>query len=317
LKKHIKFIKRLSAVMLAGILPLVFFSASVHADTAGTVDFYGQDALGNTSPNGEWKLTAPVIYTADTGEEITDLFGEITKNLLPGDVRNFTVKLTNNSDYTVLFTMKATPVTRDREDGVNSDDLTAGGSFGDKTPMTADDLLDVVTVTIKNPFNDDAVLYQGSMRGDGDGMYGAAGTPLGNVSAESSGYIDVTVNIPRELGNEYQNAFAAVEWVFIAEYDIPVPTTTTAAPTEAPTDPPTTTTTAAPTELFIIDEEDPPLDAPKDVEKEYDYEVVIPKTGDRQDVFTVAAVSAASLLGLIVITALIVRENRRKKYNYR
>ena len=333
-----KFIRRLAVVLLAGLVPLSALVGHAQAAVSGVARFDG-----DAPPLAPWEIGG-TVYDIRTGLEITDFFGEITKELMPGDTRTFSVRLTNNTAFTVEFFLRAAPVTHDPAtsfEGETSDDLTASGSdFDDKSPLIGDALLDAVTLTILNPFapTGSPPLYEGAMRGnsaDPTSIYSRAnvnGIALGYVGAHAVGLIQVTVDIPRELGDEYQDAFAAVEWIFYAQYDDTTPTPTpTLTPTPTPPVSPTPPEESLPPESGppasgppvesgppatptppeeTLSPSGPPIDPPG---PDDDYDVIVTPTGDDQNIFTWATLASISLVGLTVILILTIRKERKEK----
>lgn len=98
--------------------------------------------------------------------------------------------------------------------------------------------------------------------------------------------LTVSVTIPTELWNEYQNAVTMVGWVFLAEGQDEQPTTT-------PDDDETTQVT---TTLIDIIDEDIPLDA-------------LPKIGSR-----VLYITEVSIILEILVSGLILIKRIEKKY---
>jgi len=279
-------------------------------------------------PNGAstpspWTIQGEV-YQIRNNQPVTDFFGELTKGLKPGDKAIFTVALTNNFSRPVEFFMRTAPVTHDPSDsldGLVSDDLNApGASFEDKKTLPNDDLLDQVWLNISHPFMPagSAPLYTGLLRGDGTGIYDPGWTSLGNVAAGQSGLIEVTITVPIELTNYFQNSLAAVEWEFYAQYNDQTPTpppwdTPTPPPSPSPpvtTPPPEETVSPGPPPLVS-----PPIETgPPDGGTDPDYEVVVPpKTGDDQSVFTWVIAFAFALAGLVYILIYTVCKERQEK----
>jgi len=180
-----------------------------------------------TFQNGMLVLT-PV---GDNGTK-TDFFKEYTNNLLPGDNLTFAITLKNDSSERVNFYFWASD-----SDFANNEN---------KKEMS-DVLLSLIRLKIEMP--DNTLLYEGPASGKGDSHIGASkiigtgradGIPLGWIESNSSKKMNITIQVPRDLGNEFQAAFAAVDWTFLCEvYEAPTPTTT-------PTNPPEGTPTPTP-----------------------------------------------------------------------
>ncbi|MCL2747877.1 MAG: hypothetical protein FWE59_04400 [Oscillospiraceae bacterium] len=335
-----KFIKSLSAVLLCGLLSLSAFQANTLAAVPpgpGSVDFYGPSVA-------PW-LIEGAIYTVWDNRQITDFFGEATKGLKPGDVRSFTVRLTNNYSRAVEFFMRTAPVTHDPNDsldGAISEDLTTpGADFDDKTTLGGDYLLDAVHIKITHPFAPtNPPLYSGWLRGDKSGLYGPGWTSLGWVAAGRTGLIEVTIIVPIELPNFFQNSLAAVEWQFYAQFDDTITPPPSPSPSPPPSEPPSASPppstvpspppspgedespppdeTISPTVPPLVPESEPPDETippsgpPRD---DPDYDVVVdpPKTGDDQNVLLWAAACVLAMAALAMIFITTIRKKREEK----
>jgi hypothetical protein len=303
----------LSAIIAAGMAP-----AAMAADSEA--GFNGEASAVR------WNRTPAAIYATGGGGQIYDLFGEITKNLVPGDKKVVTVSLRNDSPDEVTFSLRARALT-----GEDARALTgAGGGFAGKT--ASDALLDMITLEIENPLTASTPLYSGAMAGSGGGIFSSAGAVIGRVSAGWSGIIRITVSVDAGLtGADYANALAAMEWSFFAEqYNDDAGQFFPISPNEpAPGQSPG----SAPAEPLVeIDDEGPPLgevvtgqeaeeppliDLPIYIEDEdvplADFEVIAPKTGDDSNVFAWAALCAASGAVLAVWLALEIVRRRRER----
>jgi hypothetical protein len=348
-------LRRLTAAALTVIIALSGATVTAQAAEATT------PGIGYTSGSGEnsgaWEWTDATVYKTDTGKEIKDLFGDITKNLVPGDVKNITVKLTNNdAEGDVVFALYARALK-----GEESRALTASaGDFANKTAN--DELLNKIQLEISN-YDESSTLYSGPMGGDSapDSIYGSftdsdgttvrGGKILGRVSAGKTGILKIAVSVD-DIGNEYQNALAAVEWRILAEPYIPEeeePGPTEPGPSpQSPVNPGTPvypgtpggggqTQTAPPVEIaedgpplggvepapeteapVTIEETAPPLiDIPEEIPDEEvplaDYEIV-PKTGDSGNILTWAALCGATAAALTgwLIAAIIRRKGKTR-----
>jgi LPXTG-motif cell wall-anchored protein len=296
------YIKRMTAAVLSGILIL---SGSVSALAAGPETGGATFRGRNAAPR--FPVVASV-YNAIDGEQVPDLFGEVTKNLSPGSDVEFTVKLSNDSDETVRFGMKATLVEQDK-----ANKIAALADYSDKSAVKHSELLNLISIEITRHTGGD-VLYSGTLGGlaADTALYSEAGLSniIGAVTSGNSGYIDVAVSVPVTLGNEYQNALTAVDWVFTVEADDP----------ETPVFYPQVPGTVINDEIVpdIVPDEDivdtePPLAEPPVLDEEVDipdedvpladFEVDIPKTGDDSGMLgfgLVAGVALVGLLGLLV-----------------
>jgi|GEM_PF-3233011 len=218
-------IKYSAVAVLSMLVTLTMVNVSARAAQEVNYDGY-------VDPNNQWELSSDVKkYTVKDGRVVTDFFGEATKNLSPGDeVKGITVDLKNRTSEDVVFYMKAEPV-----EGSEAIDL-AEGDFADK--IAIEELLDFVyiKITYSNP---PRIIYDGTLRGNGNGLYSNDGIMLGKVSPNQTGRIEVSIGIDENIGNNYQNAMASINW-FI---DVPKPTP---IPTFAPTNEPTGESTEEP-----------------------------------------------------------------------
>jgi len=311
---------RLAVAVLSCVLPLTAFVAGALAAPAGP----GSVELPNGTPNPSPWLIKGEVYDVRNHAPVTDFFGEITKHLIPGDVRVFTVSLSNNFTRPVEFFMRTAPVTHnpdDSLDGLVSDDLNApGASFDDKLTLPDDDLLDRVWLTVTHPFAPagSPPLYTGILRGDGLGVYDPGWTSLGTVAAGQTGLIEVTVIIPLELPNYFQNSLASVQWEFYAEYDntpqpshtpTPTPEEEILVPSEPPLTPPPEEGSPTPPPEESITPTPPPGEGPPD----YDVVVNPPKTGDEQRLIVWVLVSSLAFVCLITILIYTIRKEREKQ----
>lgn len=164
-----------------------------------------------------------------------DFFKEYTSNLLPGDSVKFAIKLKNDSSDKVKFYFWA-----------------ADTDFKDneKAKLISDVLLSKINLKIEL-IDSNTVIYDGPASGKGNGIADSIigtgsgdGVSLGWLDSNSSMSMLITINIPTSLGNEYQGAVGAVDWVFLCEIlEVPTtPPTPTSSPTE-PTTPPTNPST--------------------------------------------------------------------------
>lgn len=175
-----------------------------------------------------------------------DFFGAYTTNLIPGDEINLAIKLENASSEKIRFYFWASDT-----------------DFGDdmEAKEHSDRLLAEIDLQITLASSNE-LIYEGPANGKGDGTTGSkkiTGTgsrdaiSLGWLDAGDLTYLQVKINVPTHLGNEYQSLYSAVDWTFLCEiYDIPPteppteppvtePPTTTPPVTEPPTEPPVTT----------------------------------------------------------------------------
>ncbi|MDR0862354.1 MAG: hypothetical protein LBN30_06245 [Oscillospiraceae bacterium] len=331
-----KSIKRLAAAVLSVILALTVCSGAALA--AGT-ELTGSGAEQTFAP---WGGTAVKTYKYGTDQTITDLFGDATKNLAPGDTASTTVTLTNNATEAVTFYLRATPIRKEKAVNLTEPKSTDGdgSDFQDKTAN--DDLLDLVTIVIVSNEASPRTLYNGRLNGLDSTFYGPPNTtnespiPIGTVSSGSSASITATITIPESLGNTYQDTLTAFEWVFYAwipdPVDSPTPPDYPGDPSPAvspavsvePTPEPTEFTeptiplglmTPEPTQPPVVDYPTPPTPPVIDLEEDEipkpEWVVVNPKTGDNG--FDTWTVLMGTTLTVLVVWLVVAIAKKRKE----
>lgn len=223
-----------------------------------------------------------------------DLFRNM-KNLLPGSVAENTVALNNRSGRNIRFYLYAKPT-----------DATYNGNLLKLIELTVSK---AGTVLYKGPASgnpEDAVAGQtlvNSLVLDSDTSL--HGINLGSVSAGNAMNLTVSIEVPgAKIGNEYKNAIAMVDWVFVAEGEDEQPTTTTTDDDDD--EDPTTTTTL----IELIDEDIPltPPDVTIDITDEDIPLGPLPKTGSR-----VLFIRELSLVFLVLVSGLIVIKRIEKR----
>lgn len=151
-----------------------------------------------------------------------DLFSNM-KELMPGAQVSNTISIQNNSNSSVTFYLKAEPDYEAVAGNIHAAKNSQNGSV-----VTIDDkkfvegMLEKLQLTV---VYDGKTIYEGpasgttnSLSGGNLGGEGAYGYKLGAVNGKTTKKLTVTLNVPgAEFGNEYQNAFTAVDWIFYAE----------------------------------------------------------------------------------------------------
>ncbi|MDR1541427.1 MAG: hypothetical protein LBU32_26210 [Clostridiales bacterium] len=221
---------RFTAAMLSGIFLALCAAIGVSASQDNALDYFGEPAA---TP---FEFSEVTVYG-----DLHDFFGAKTKELLPGDVvDDIHIQLRNYGPNRAEFFLKATPVNREKA-------VEVAKEFPGKSISKTEDLLEEALVTITYRNNDGSPnaspLYSGKFGGEGAGLYSAGGVSLGFLNPDKYGYIDVKVEIPKELDYSFFNQEASVDWVFwTEELDTPpIPT-----PSVAPSPTPTPTPTASP-----------------------------------------------------------------------
>lgn len=237
-----------------------------------------------------------------------DLFSNM-KELLPGGNAVSNIKLKNNSAAPVSFYLYAV---------VNKDAAIV------QNKVYAEELIKMIELTLRR--NGTEVLYKGPASGNPiDAKAGQAvfksmaldasntiyGINLGSVKAGGVMDLSAEIFVPgKEIGNEYQNSYALVDWHFCCEGIEPnpaaivVPTATpiVVSPPEVPFSEPTITpeTTPTPPVTVEVPENPTPEDAP------------LPKTGSYAIyIYQIGAILVVLVAGLVIMEK--VRKSNAKK----
>ena len=132
-----------------------------------------------------------VVFLPGSSYSDSDLFANF-KNVLPGDVIDQKITVSNNTGKQVRIYMRAEPV-----------------SDADK------DFLDQLSLTVKSG---DSAIFEGTA-GEQDGL--AKNTLLGTFKKDGSVELTATLTVPAELDNAYMGREGRVPWTFLVE-EIPV-----------------------------------------------------------------------------------------------
>ncbi|MDR3311467.1 MAG: hypothetical protein LBS90_09010 [Oscillospiraceae bacterium] len=320
--------KRLTAAALSVLLALSAPSALAAAAPSPGVNYRGANS---------WEVTPARVYATGSNTEITDFFGDVTKNMVPGDSRTvagnnaITVLLKNTDSREVTFGLRAETLTAAVAAGLTGangpDNITArtGSDFADKT--ASDALLEQIQIKLTV---DTKELYGGTL----SGLIGRSGAntgdwlTIGRVSPGWNGVLTIEIVVPN-LGNDYQGTLAAVDLQFGVEYDTVYypPTSPSPSPSSSPDpeaspspDPgaspdPSAVPSAAPSAPPLIDigDDAPPLiDIDPDQTPQSDYEVVPPKTGDDSVLlWTILCTGSVAVLSVWLTTAIVRRRKAR------
>jgi hypothetical protein len=205
---------RLAAAVLSVIISLATLGAPAAAAADGDNN---ADFNGNTKPPFSFTETQTYAVGGSRGE-IKDFFGEITKNLSPGDTKTVTVRLKNTADRDATFWLIATPL----DDTETATLLADGSPFAGKT--ASEGLLDQIVVVIRHDVAATSQeMYEGPMSGRDSPVAQLIPytLPIGTVTPNNTATITVELRIPDTLGNKYQNTLAAVDWTFYVEMEEP------------------------------------------------------------------------------------------------
>ncbi|MDR1571043.1 MAG: hypothetical protein LBS32_00805 [Clostridiales Family XIII bacterium] len=211
---------RIAAAVLLGAVTAMIGPCGSFAAADGAVSFSRE-----AGPGDYWGYELPV---QSYGAGLNDLFGDVTKELVPGDERTVRVRLGNRGASEAYFYLRAEalPIEGGEADEKLSDGARASiaavkDAFGDKAAMDA--LLENigVAVTYKG-----AEIYSGTLGGTAEAgapesaLYGA-GAALGTLAPGGYGDIELSLKVSESLGNSYFNALCAVDWIFTATQEDP------------------------------------------------------------------------------------------------
>lgn len=181
-------IKRIFAVLMATILAVgCFATTALAASDAATT---------NTAPNPAEMTTVRFEHGAEEfvyNPENTDLWFNF-KGLLPGDTVTQRVGIKNASDRKVAIYMHA-------EEGAPQ----------------FDDLFEHMTVKV---MQGDTVLQESPVKDPGGLRQNIL---LGNFEVGAETILDVELKVSVDMGNEHQNDYGEIVWVFTVEWDEVVP----------------------------------------------------------------------------------------------
>lgn len=196
--------KRLFSLVLAMVMMAGF---AITSSAAGLVTYEGE--------------AKEFIFTPGTEYSPTDLFTDF-KNIMPGDSISQTVRVVNNGKegHTTKIYLKALGPT-DIADGT----VLGNGNDADKMTDKAvyQKLLSQLNLKVVNVKGDEKLFEATADKTDGLTNWVLLG------SLRKGGEVDLTVSleVPIEMGNEFQDIAGALDWVFKIEEipDPPVPDT--------------------------------------------------------------------------------------------
>lgn len=228
--------------------------------------------------NSEPTVTLGAVSSDSVGfsfnRDDTDLFDNF-KDVVPGDVLTQSIFVQNKASSISGSTTFEIYLYAENGEISNSED-------GD----TPDDLFDQITFTV----TENGQTLELKKTDDT-----SKGVSLGTFDLDDIKQIDITMEVPLELGNEYQNAIGTINWYFYAEQ----------------------------VEEEEIEDDDTPLDNPEDEEIDEDEvpaleEIIdetiplesLPKTNDNSKLIVFAGLGVVSAVGIITLNAM-----RRKTKN--
>ncbi|MBR4036527.1 MAG: LPXTG cell wall anchor domain-containing protein [Oscillospiraceae bacterium] len=197
--------KRLFSLVLATVMMAGF---ALTSSAAGIVTYEGD--------------AQEFIFAPGTEYSLTDLFTDF-KNVMPGDTISQTVRLVNNGKggTTTRFYMKALgPAAADDKDLVYNEDKLGNGNEGDgytDKPLN-NEVLKQLNLTVKLVKGDKTLFDAPADQTAGltDWVH------LGDLRKGGEIDLEVTLEVPIEMGNEFQDVAGALDWAFKIE-EIPDP----------------------------------------------------------------------------------------------
>lgn len=184
--------KKIISILLTVVLMLAV-SVSAFADDTRVVD-------GSVVYKGG---AEKYVYTpASTDYTATDMFNDGFKNVMPGDVIYGKIGIGNlkSGKYNVRIYMKAV-----------TGNETEAGQTGEIVPADESGLLSQLRLIVKNG---EKVIFDGAPSEGGQLFDWVL---LGTFAKGKGTTLDVELQVPIELDNEYANAIGEVRWVFMAE----------------------------------------------------------------------------------------------------
>ena len=181
-------LRRISAVVLAVLMVLGMTAVASAAE--GSVTYEG----GGT-------------FTFGPGSDLsdTDLFPDI-KSVMPGDEREQTVTVTNNSSETDFVNIYLRAEAHDETSNPLETDVKET-----ETVATMTDFLSQLSMKV---YNGDELIYEASPD-QTDGL--TEPVLLGKFAKGDTATLKVVLTVPADLGNEYANRRGEVDWVFTVE----------------------------------------------------------------------------------------------------
>lgn len=184
--------KKIISILLTVVLMLAV-SVSAFADDTSVVD-------GSVVYKGG---AEKYVYTpASTDYTATDMFNDGFKNVMPGDVIYGKIGIGNlkSGKYNVRIYMKAV-----------TGNETEADQTGEIVPADESGLLSQLRLIVKNG---EKAIFDGA---PSEGGQLSDWVLLGTFAKGKGTTLDVELQVPIELDNEYANAISEVRWVFMAE----------------------------------------------------------------------------------------------------
>ena len=198
--------KRLFSLVLATVMMAGF---ALTSSAAGIVTYEGG--------------AEEFIFAPGTEYSPTDLFTDF-KNVMPGDKIPQTVRIVNNGKdgYTTKIYMKALGPSEAEDGSIHGNGNDADG-YTDKAHMEA--LLNQLHLTVKAVKGDKTLFDATAEKTDGLSDW----VLLGELRKGGEVDLEVTLEVPIEMGIDFQDVSAAIDWAFkveeIKDPNPPVPDT--------------------------------------------------------------------------------------------
>ena len=259
---------------------LMILCLSTTAMAAKTDPMLVIHGLAGDEDSVEW------VNTNDT----QDLFANF-KGVMPGDEISQTIYVQNswnNKDY-IRLSMIA--VLHDAEGNPISEEVMAALKADERNEMASElaymhDFLHQLTLTVTAG---EETIYEGHPDELTEGFEDGEGYSFGKIRAGNTVKLDVTLSVPKEMGNEYANRVGEVDWKFVwsgHNDSKPDPKPDRPNPVEPqPEEPP----------VIIIPEPEIPLAPPDEPIPE------APKTGDESQTLLWAGVLGLGVAGMAFV----------------
>ncbi len=197
-----KTLKRISSLALSGLLAASLTLTAYAADS--TVTYKGKD---------NW------VFNPGSGYTSSDLFDGF-KNVMPGDVRAEKIDIKNEAnscDYIKVYLQavphdeNGNPLTYDEDFEEADGKASASDAERDETIATMADFLSQLSMQVSNG---EEIIYEAS-----PDELGGLKEPvfLASLRRGTSVSLDVELQVPIEMGNEYAYRVGEVDWKFLIE----------------------------------------------------------------------------------------------------